>query len=84
MKICIYGAGAIGGLLGAQLSLAGEEVTMEPARAPKGQIIDLMEALKASLSARKAEAGEATAAKRRPARAKGRATAPKKKAAKGE
>ena len=28
MKICIYGAGAIGGLLGAQLSLAGEEVTL--------------------------------------------------------
>jgi 2-dehydropantoate 2-reductase len=28
VKICIYGAGAIGGLLGAQLSLAGEEVTL--------------------------------------------------------
>ncbi|MFQ6004659.1 MAG: 2-dehydropantoate 2-reductase [Woeseia sp.] len=28
MKICIYGAGAIGGWLGVQLSLAGEEVTM--------------------------------------------------------
>ena len=28
MKICIYGAGAIGGLLGAQLALAGEEVTL--------------------------------------------------------
>lgn len=28
MKICIYGAGAIGGLLGARLALAGEEVTL--------------------------------------------------------
>ncbi|MGH6893655.1 MAG: ketopantoate reductase family protein, partial [Dongiaceae bacterium] len=28
MKICIYGAGAIGGLLGAHLSRAGEEVTL--------------------------------------------------------
>jgi len=28
MRICIYGAGAIGGYLGAQLSLAGEDVTL--------------------------------------------------------
>ena len=28
MKICIYGAGAIGGYLGAQLALAGEDVTL--------------------------------------------------------
>ncbi len=28
MKICIYGAGAIGGLLGAKLALAGQEVTL--------------------------------------------------------
>ena len=28
MKICIYGAGAIGGLLGAELSLAGNDVTL--------------------------------------------------------
>ncbi|MGH6932035.1 MAG: 2-dehydropantoate 2-reductase, partial [Dongiaceae bacterium] len=28
MKICIYGAGAIGGLLGAQLALAGQDVTL--------------------------------------------------------
>jgi 2-dehydropantoate 2-reductase len=28
MKICIYGAGAIGGLLGARLALAGQEVTL--------------------------------------------------------
>ena len=28
MKICIYGAGAIGGFLGAELALAGEDVTL--------------------------------------------------------
>ena len=28
MKICIYGAGAIGGYLGVQLSSAGEDVTL--------------------------------------------------------
>ena len=28
MRICIYGAGAIGGYLGAQLTLAGEDVTL--------------------------------------------------------
>ena len=33
MKICVYGAGASGGLLGAQLALAGEEVTLS-ARGP--------------------------------------------------
>jgi len=28
MRICVYGAGAIGGYLGAQLALAGEDVTL--------------------------------------------------------
>ncbi|MBT3908903.1 MAG: hypothetical protein HOF27_04425, partial [Rhodospirillaceae bacterium] len=28
MKICIVGAGAIGGLMGAKLALAGEEITV--------------------------------------------------------
>ena len=28
MRICIYGAGAIGGWLGVQLSRAGEDVTL--------------------------------------------------------
>ena len=28
MRICIYGAGAVGGYLGARLSLAGQEVTL--------------------------------------------------------
>ncbi|MEN9759212.1 MAG: hypothetical protein RL676_361, partial [Pseudomonadota bacterium] len=41
MKICIVGAGAIGGLLGARLAKAGEEVTLV-ARGPQ------LEALKAN------------------------------------
>ena len=28
MRICIYGAGAIGGYLGVELTLAGEDVTL--------------------------------------------------------
>ncbi len=28
MKICVYGAGAVGGYLGVQLALAGEDVTL--------------------------------------------------------
>jgi DNA end-binding protein Ku len=54
--------------------VAGEEVAVAPARAPKGQIIDLMEALKASLASRPAGAkkGAAEQAPRKPARAKGR------------
>ena len=28
MKVCIYGAGAIGGLMGTKLALSGEEVTV--------------------------------------------------------
>jgi len=57
--------------------VAGQEITVGPARTAKGQIIDLMEALKASLADRgkaPAQAAEAVAA-RRPARAKGRAAA---------
>jgi DNA end-binding protein Ku len=57
--------------------VAGQEITVGPARTAKGQIIDLMEALKASLAERgkaPAQAADAAAA-RRPARAKGRAAA---------
>jgi len=51
--------------------VAGQEVALAPAQAPKGQIIDLMEALKASLAARQAgPAAETTATGRKPARAK--------------
>jgi len=58
--------------------VAGQEITLAPAQAPKGQIIDLMEALKASLASRQAKPAPAPAAEeagRKPARAKGRAAA---------
>ena len=62
--------------------VAGQEVAVAP-RAPKGQIIDLMEALKASLEAKKAAAAtEAAGAERKPAQAKGRSAAKRKAAAK--
>ncbi|HSP99014.1 MAG TPA: Ku protein [Candidatus Dormibacteraeota bacterium] len=55
--------------------VAGEEIAVGPARAAKGQIIDLMEALKASLASRGAEPAAAEkATARRPARAKSSAT----------
>lgn len=56
--------------------VAGQEIALAPAQAPKGQIIDLMDALKASLASRKAKpAADEAAAERKPARAKGRAPA---------
>lgn len=65
--------------------VAGQEVVTTPSAAPKAQIIDLMEALKASLASKTkaaAEAGE-EAADRKPARAKG-SSAPAKKTAKAK
>jgi DNA end-binding protein Ku len=60
-----------------QQKVEGKEITEEPTEAPKTQIIDLMEALKASLK------GGKGAAERKPAkRVEGRA-APKRKAAGG-
>jgi DNA end-binding protein Ku len=54
--------------------VAGQEIVAGPAQAPKGQIIDLMDALKASLAARKSgRAPEGAASERKPARAKGEA-----------
>lgn len=69
--------------------VAGQEVALAPPRAPKGQIIDLMEALKASLAARgEAEAEPAAAAaaggQRKPARGKGSRTAAAPKARKSK
>ena len=70
--------------------VAGEEIAVAPAEAPRGQIIDLMEALKASLAARKPKAAADSAetgapAVRKPARAKGReAAAPAKQARKAK
>jgi len=63
--------------------VAGQEVTVTPTQAPRAQIIDLMEALKASLAAKhgagatSAAAAAATTA-RRPARVKEPAAAPRK------
>lgn len=58
-----------------QRKVDGKEITEEPTEAPKTQIIDLMEALKASLSK-----GKSAAESERKA-AKGAKTAPRKKAA---
>jgi len=57
--------------------VAGQEIAVGEARPAKGQIIDLMDALKASLSARKAKAPAAAPAdkERKPARGKGVAAA---------
>lgn len=56
--------------------VAGREVAVALAPAPKAQIIDLMEALKASLAARQAQPAEAAAVSaRKPARAKGKPAA---------
>lgn len=57
--------------------VAGQEVTAVPTQAPRAQIIDLMEALKASLAAKQEAGGAAPAPARRPARAKEPAAARK-------
>ncbi len=64
--------------------VAGQEVVSAPAQPARAQIIDLMEALKASLAARQAEAPAVAAATRRPAQAKGRPAAPRKASAKAK
>lgn len=59
--------------------VAGQEVTVAPAQAPRAQIIDLMEALKASLAAKQApHKAPAPMAARKPARVKDGAAAPRK------
>jgi len=61
--------------------VAGQEVVTTTAAAPKAQIIDLMEALKASLEAKaKPAASEEEGGARRPARAKGSMAPPRKTA----
>jgi len=63
--------------------VAGQEVVAAAAPAPRAQIIDLMDALKASLEAKRREQKPAAAVEaRRPPRAKGRATGARKTAAK--
>lgn len=63
-----------------QRKVEGEEITEEPTEAPKTQIIDLMEALKASLKG-KGAAGERKPAKRVEAKAAAKPVALKRKAA---
>jgi len=65
--------------------VAGQEVAVAAAPAPRAQIIDLMDALKASLASKQRgkEPEAAESATRRPARSKGRA-APRKSAAKAK
>lgn len=56
-----------------EAKVAGQEVVATPGEAPKGQIIDLMEALKASLAAqdRESKPARAAAAARKPSRRRG-------------
>jgi DNA end-binding protein Ku len=65
-----------------QQKIEGQEVAIAPAEEPKAQIIDLMEALKASLAARAAPPGEEPAPQRKPAKRAPRHTGAKGKAAK--
>jgi len=60
-----------------QQKVAGQEVVVAPAPAPRAQVIDIMEALKASLAARERPAA---AGARKPARAKSSVAATRKSA----
>jgi DNA end-binding protein Ku len=62
-----------------QQKVAGQEVVVAPAPAPRAQVIDIMEALKASLAARERPAAAAAGA-RKPARAKSSASAARRSA----
>jgi len=55
--------------------VAGQEIVAAPAQPARAQIIDLMEALKASLAAKQAAVPAAAPDRRRPAQAKGRPAA---------
>ncbi len=64
--------------------VAGKEVVATSAVAPRAQVIDLMEALKASLAAKHAQPQTGEGETRKPARAKGRSPAAGKSAAKAK
>lgn len=66
--------------------VAGQEIVTTPSAAPKAQIIDLMEALKASLEAREQGGGSAAKSEggRKPARAKSAAAETGRKTAKAK
>ena len=64
--------------------VAGQEIVAAPAKAPRAQIIDLMDALKASLAAQrsKGEGDEDAGARKPPRAAKASETPPRKRAGK--
>jgi len=64
--------------------VAGQEIVAAPAQPARAQIIDLMEALKASLAAKQAAAPAAEPTQRRPAQAKGRPAVARKVSAKAK
>jgi DNA end-binding protein Ku len=64
--------------------VAGQEIAVAPARPAKGQIIDLMQALKASLEAKKKGPAAGEEAARKPAQVKGQAAGRKKAAGKAK
>jgi len=65
--------------------VAGQEIVAAPAQAPRAQIIDLMDALKASLEAKRKETGAAASETgRKPARVRSVAPAVRKVAAKAK
>jgi DNA end-binding protein Ku len=67
-----------------QRKIEGEDITEAPAEAPQTQIIDLMEALKASLARSEGDRDTERKPARRAAPAKAAKRAPRKKAAGGE
>jgi DNA end-binding protein Ku len=64
--------------------VAGQEIVAAPAQPARAQIIDLMEALKASLAAKQAAAPAAAPTHRRPAQAKGQPAVARKVSAKAK
>jgi DNA end-binding protein Ku len=62
----------------------GKEVSLAPAAEPKAQIIDLMEALKASVAGKAAGAPKPKAARRAPARTSEEKVSTRKKAARSK
>jgi len=64
-----------------QRKVEGQEITAPPAEAPQAQVIDLMQALKASLAASGGRSAAAPAAERKPAKRAARAASSRSKAA---
>ena len=64
--------------------VAGQEIVAAPAQPARAQIIDLMEALKASLAAKQAATPASTPERRRPVQAKGQPAAARRASAKAK